>query len=153
MMVPSGPMAHCVVRQACLALAALQALFNTMFRFGYACKRCQRCLGRPIGEIQVDFDPLCSVALAIPYHHHRLLMAFLALRGARDHSPFDDVNDQRSFGPIAHVESRPGLCGQRGLPLLETLPGALRAAAPAAGGVASRSRLHVLPGTASIYRS
>jgi hypothetical protein len=97
-------MAHFVVRQACLALAALQALFNTMFRFGHARKCCQRGLGRPIGEIKVDFDHLFGVALAIPDHHQRLLMAFLVLRGARHHPPFDDVNDQRSFGSNSNFE-------------------------------------------------
>src|SRR2546422_317960 len=54
MMMPSRPMAPCAVRQACLALAALQALCKTMFRFGHTCQRCQRCLGRPMGEIKVD---------------------------------------------------------------------------------------------------
>ena len=55
-MVPSGPISYFVVRQACLALAALKALFNTMFRFGHACKRFQRYLGRPIGEIKGDYS-------------------------------------------------------------------------------------------------
>ena len=42
------------------------------------------------------------------------LMPLLALRGARHHPSFDEVNDQRSFGPITDVDRRPGLCGQRG---------------------------------------
>ena len=143
-------MAPCVVRQACLALAALQALCKTMFRFGHTCQRCQRCLGRPMGEIKVDLHHLCGVVRALTPHDPRLLRAFLALRGARHHPAFDDVHHPRAFGPMAHGDGRPGLCGQRGLPPLETLPGALRPAAPAAGGGASRARITGWPGTASL---
>src|SRR5712691_5177750 len=83
MRVPARPIAYCIVRQACLTLTALQACFNTMFRLGYASKRGQRGLHRPIGEVPVDFDYLLGVSRAITNEHQHLLMAFLALGRAR----------------------------------------------------------------------
>src|SRR5439155_1520049 len=92
------PMAPCVVHQACRALAALPALCKTMFRFGHTCQRCQRCLGRPMGEIKVDLHHLCGVVRALTPHDPRLLMAFLALRGARHHPPFASRRSNANWG-------------------------------------------------------
>src|SRR5712691_8645736 len=134
MMMPARPMAHLIIRQAGFTLTALKAFFNALFGLGYAGKVGQRGLGSSIGEVKVDFHSLVLVAVSIANHHRHLPMALLALRRAGHHRAFHALDDQRTFGPIAHVDGCPGLRGQRGAPLIEALPGTLWTPAPTAGG-------------------
>ena len=154
-MMPARPMTHFVVGQPGFTLAALQAFFNAMRGLGHAGEGGQRGLRWPVGEVKVDLDDLLPVAILIPDHHHRFLMAFLTLRGTRHHSPFGDIDHQWPFGTIAHVDGRPSILRQRRAPLIDALPGTRGTPAPPAdaGGAVSRSRSNVLPGTASRYRS
>jgi hypothetical protein len=84
---------------------------------------------------------ILPVAIPSPDHHHRFLMAFLTLRGARHHPPFDEIDPQRPLGAGAHVDGRPGILRQRGVPRLDALPGTRGASAPSAG--LQRRRLQV----------
>src|ERR1700740_991495 len=132
MMVPAHPIAYLIMRQAGLTFAALQAFFNAMCGLGDPCKSGQRCLGSAIGEIKVNLHHLLLISIPIAHHHRHLLMAFLTLRGTRHHRAFDALDDQRAFGAIADVDWRPGVWGQRGAPLVETLPGTQQETASAA---------------------
>ena len=98
MMMPARPMAHCVVGQLGCTLAALPACFKAMCGLGHAGQGGQRGRRRPMGEIHVDVHDLLPVAIPSPDHHHRFLMAFLTLRGARHHPPFDEIDPQRPLG-------------------------------------------------------
>src|SRR5438477_121214 len=68
------------------------------------------------------------VAIAVTNHHQRLARAFLMLLRAGRHAPLENLNHQRSFGAIAHVNLRPGRVGLRSQPAVDTLPRPLRVA-------------------------
>src|SRR5712671_7557192 len=140
MMVPARPMADLIVGQASLTLAPLETLFNTMLRLRHPGEGPQRRLRLGIGQVKIHFHHLVAVALTITAYYHHLRVAFLALGRPRYHPSFDEVDHQWAFGPVAYVNRRPSVGRQRGAPLIDPLPRALRTAPPAA----SRRRIDLL---------
>src|SRR5712691_3021681 len=130
MMVPTRPMAHLIIRQPGFALAALEACFDAMFRFGHPSTFPQWRLRDSVGQIIIHLHHLLVVSVAVAEHHQDLLVALLTPMGARYHTTFHRLDHQRAFGTIAHIDPAPALIRQRLTP-----------------------RLVVFDGTANTYRS
>src|SRR5215210_7913940 len=108
MMVPSGPMAHFIVGQTGFAFASLETFFDAMFRLGDAGQLPQRSRWIGIRQIIVDLHDRVLLAVSVAYHRQSLFVALLTPVVPGDHASFDDLDDQRTFGPLANINALPG---------------------------------------------
>ena len=131
-MVPTPPMADLISRQARLALAPLEAFFETVLRLGHPGTLPPRGLGCGLGERNFHLHHLRIVSGSGPSHHHHLLVAVWTPRCAYPHAAFDHGDPQRPFGTVAHVAPLPRAFCKRCPPGIGALPGTLRAAPPPA---------------------
>src|SRR5713101_5587450 len=132
MLLPTRPMAHLIIRQPGFALAALEACFDAMFRFGHPRTFPQWRLRDSVGQRIIHLHHLLVLSVAVADHHQDLLVALLTPMGARDHTTFHRLDHQRAFGTIAPIDPAPGLISQRLTPHLDDLSGTLGPTPPAA---------------------
>ena len=152
MMVPAFPIANLVVGQAGFALGALDAFLDAMFGLGNAGELGQFHVRRGIRQIVVGFDHASVFAVAVTNHDQHFFMAFLPSVVAPHDASLDDLDHERTFGAVAHIDLRPGFLRSA------TRPNGRRAARVASvvgrdrnsgGSSTSRSRINVFDGTAN----
>ena len=132
MRLPTRPIAPLISRQSGFALAALEACFDAMCRFGYARTCPQRRLRHRLGQRVIPLHHRLVGAVAVADHHQYFLVALLTPMGSRDHTALHRLNPQRACGPIAPIDPEPGLLRKRWTPRLDTEPGTLGPTSPAA---------------------
>ena len=86
MVMPAAPIANLIVGEPGLALAALDALFDTMFGFGHTGKLREFRFRSRVGQIVICLQHFILLAVSITDHHQHFLVAFLSLVGARHHA-------------------------------------------------------------------
>jgi hypothetical protein len=133
MVMPTSPMAHFIIGQTRFTLTALEAFFNSMGRFGHSRQVHQWRLAPSIAEVKVNFYHCLLVTIEIANHHREFPVSFLSLRRAGHHRAGGDLDPQRPFGPIAHLQRLPTLLRQCRTPAIQALPGTLGATASTAG--------------------
>ena len=94
MMMPAFPVANLVVGKPGFALAASNALFDAMFRFGHASEIRQRRIRRGVRQVVVRLDHFGVVAIAVSDNYEHFFVAFLATVRAPHDTPPDGSDDQ-----------------------------------------------------------
>lgn len=100
-----------------------------MFGFGSPGKLGFRRVGVGVGQVVIGFED-ALVTVFVAEDDQNFFGAFLTFLGACDYAPFDHLDPQRTFGPIAHVEEDPVAFVASGRLRLDACPGALGLAAP-----------------------
>ena len=119
MMMPAAPIANFVVRKPCLALAALDRLFDAMGCQRNAGKFLERSLARSVRQIEVVFGHVVFVQIA--NDHQRFFVLHGSPLDFGLHATCDDFDFQRTLFRIANLDASPSVLGKRIAPLVNTL--------------------------------
>ena len=128
MMVPALPVTNLVVGQARFALGTLDTFFDAMFGFGHASELRFVGISCCVGQVVIGLDDAPRVAFQETDDDQDFFVTFLPLVRARDHATLDQLDDERTFRAIAHVDFGPGAFADRSNPLVDARPWPLRVA-------------------------
>ena len=125
-MMPALPVTDFVVGQTRFALGTLDAFFDAMLGLGRAGELRFLGLHIGVGHVVIGLDDTLGVTFSETDDDQDFCVTFLPLVRAPDHTTLDDLDDERTFRTVAHIDGGPVPLAQRFHPLIDAGPRPLR---------------------------
>ena len=106
-MMPALPVTDFVVGETRFALGTLDTLFDAMLGLGRAGELRFLGLRIGVGHVVIGLDDTLGVTFSETDDDQDFCVTFLPLVRAPDHTTLDDLDDERTFRAVAHIDLGP----------------------------------------------